>query len=111
MHIGVFKKLMFVAAYVLPLLLAERPACAEVLDKSEVAASGGESSQKNIDIKNVDPDISSAEELKKTPLTLQNAIDAAMRGNLNLIYTRFEPEKSSQDVKIEESVFDPQLYF
>ena len=65
MHIGVFKKLMFVAAYVLPLLLAERPACAEVLDKSEVAASGGESSQKNIDIKNVDPDISSAEELKK----------------------------------------------
>lgn len=110
MYIGVFKKLMFIAASASFLLSAGQAVNAEVPDKSEVVVAGGaEASQKNIDIKNVDPDVSSAEELKKTPLTLQNAIDAAMRGNLNLIYTRFEPEKTSQDVKIEESVFDPQL--
>ncbi|MBO7522033.1 MAG: TolC family protein, partial [Opitutales bacterium] len=57
------------------------------------------------------PSVPPSEELKKTPLTLQEAIDAAMRGNLNLIYTRFEPEKTRQNIEIEESVFDPEISF
>ncbi|MBR6388748.1 MAG: TolC family protein [Opitutales bacterium] len=67
--------------------------------------------QKKVDIQSVDPDETTAEDLKKTPLSLQDAIDAAMRGNLNLIYTRFEPEKSRQNIEIEKAVFDPEINF
>ena len=71
----------------------------------------GGQTPKKVDIQSVDPDETTAEDLKKTPLTLQDAIDAAMRGNLNLIYTRFEPEKSRQNIEIEKSVFDPEINF
>ena len=47
----------------------------------------------------------------KTPLSMQDAIDSALRGNLSLVYDRYEPEKSAENIEIYEAVFEPRLNF
>ncbi len=45
----------------------------------------------------------------KTPMSLLGAIDASLRGNLDLVYSRFEPEKMAQNIEIEDAVFSPKI--
>lgn len=47
--------------------------------------------------------------LKRTPLSLQEAIDAALRGNYSLHYERYEPAKEAQNIEIEEAEFEPDI--
>ncbi len=108
---GIFKNLIFFVAAAAPMFVFAQTSHPEVAGAYALKADEASQGQKDINIKNVAPDVSTAEELKKIPLTLQNAIDAAMRGNLNLIYTRFEPEKTLQNIEIEKAVFDPQINF
>ncbi len=57
-------------------------------------------------VKNPAPQVAAG---KKTPLSLQSAIDSAMRGNLSLIYRRYDPEMKAQDIEVQEAVFEPRL--
>lgn len=43
----------------------------------------------------------------RTPLSITDAIDASVRGNLNLVFARMNPAKTDQDVIAEEAKFLP----
>lgn len=54
-------------------------------------------------------DLNKSADKNRTPLSLEESIDAALRGNYSLYYERFEPAKSAQNIEAREAVFEPNI--